>query len=288
MATYVIAGAADCERYAAVDRIADLVAAKVSAVSFVKVRKHPSVWGAVRRNIADVLGLSSAATAANSPATGKRPSSASGAASLAAGTGPIVFTSSGRVVGDGDTFASLAATAYGVELDLTPAQVTAAARAHMAAAEREARQARVLAGVRGPKALVIIDVQNDFCEGGALAVAEGSHVIPLINRLRATCAWDLVVLTQDWHPPAHASFASNNPGAALFTVVKLPDMGEQVRAAGDRVVWSIVGCGTIGSLRAGLLALCALSGCWSAEPSLVWVPFYNRPPPPPLCPRFLR
>ena len=81
---------------------------------------------------------------------------------------------------------------------------------------------------RGPAALLLIDIQNDFCEGGALAVPEGSHVVPLANALRAARPWDLVVLSQDWHPPSHASFAVNNPGAALFSLVSLPSGDEQV------------------------------------------------------------
>lgn len=79
-----------------------------------------------------------------------------------------------------------------------------------------------------PAALVIVDAQNDFCPGGALAVAEGDAIVPLANKLRAAGPWAAVALTQDWHPPNHASFAANNPGAALFTVVELPGIGLQM------------------------------------------------------------
>ena len=58
--------------------------------------------------------------------------------------------------------------------------------------------------------LVIIDVQNDFCPGGSLAVPEGDQVVPVINRLAGQFAH--VVLTQDWHPSGHRSFASAHPG----------------------------------------------------------------------------
>ncbi len=78
------------------------------------------------------------------------------------------------------------------------------------------------------RALVIVDVQNDFCEGGSLAVPDGNSVIPPLNALRAQGGWDLIVLTQDWHPADHASFASNNAGAELFSTVTLPVVGEQV------------------------------------------------------------
>ncbi len=58
------------------------------------------------------------------------------------------------------------------------------------------------------KALIIVDVQNDFCPGGALAVREGNQIVPLINELQKQ--FDLVVATQDWHPKDHLSFASNH------------------------------------------------------------------------------
>lgn len=60
------------------------------------------------------------------------------------------------------------------------------------------------------KALIIVDVQNDFCEGGALAVPEANSVIPYINSLTQNTDYDEIILTQDWHPANHKSFASNN------------------------------------------------------------------------------
>jgi nicotinamidase/pyrazinamidase len=73
--------------------------------------------------------------------------------------------------------------------------------------------------------LIVVDVQNDFCPGGALAVPRGDEVVPVINRLAAR--FDDVVLTQDWHPRDHASFASSHPGRKPFETVTLP-YGEQV------------------------------------------------------------
>jgi len=67
--------------------------------------------------------------------------------------------------------------------------------------------------------LLIIDVQNDFCAGGALAVADGDAVVPVINRL--TEGFDHVALTQDWHPPGHSSFATSHPGCAAFDVISM-------------------------------------------------------------------
>lgn len=60
------------------------------------------------------------------------------------------------------------------------------------------------------KALIIVDVQNDFCDGGALAVPGANEVIPYINELMKDNQYDQIVLTQDWHPADHKSFASTN------------------------------------------------------------------------------
>ena len=66
--------------------------------------------------------------------------------------------------------------------------------------------------------LLVVDVQNDFCPGGALAVPEGDAVVPVINRIAAAFAH--VVLTQDWHPPGHESFASSHSGRAPFETIE--------------------------------------------------------------------
>lgn len=80
--------------------------------------------------------------------------------------------------------------------------------------------------MRGPEeALIVIDVQNDFCPGGALAVAGGDEIIVRINDMMD--AFSTVVLTQDWHPANHASFAANHPGAAPFSLTQMP-YGPQV------------------------------------------------------------
>jgi nicotinamidase/pyrazinamidase len=74
-------------------------------------------------------------------------------------------------------------------------------------------------------ALIVIDVQNDFMPGGALAVPRGDEVVPLINDIARRFA--NVVLTQDWHPPGHISFASSHPGKQPFEHIRLT-YGEQV------------------------------------------------------------
>lgn len=74
-------------------------------------------------------------------------------------------------------------------------------------------------------ALIVIDVQNDFCPGGALAVAGGDAIIPRINGLLG--AFAVRVLTQDWHPANHASFAANHPGKTAFEQIVL-EYGPQV------------------------------------------------------------
>jgi nicotinamidase/pyrazinamidase len=68
--------------------------------------------------------------------------------------------------------------------------------------------------------LIVTDVQNDFVEGGALAVPDGAAVVPVINALARRYA--NVILTQDWHPPDHLSFASQHKGAAPFHTVEMP------------------------------------------------------------------
>jgi nicotinamidase/pyrazinamidase len=75
--------------------------------------------------------------------------------------------------------------------------------------------------------LLVVDVQNDFCPGGGLAVPRGDEVVPVINRLAARFAH--VVLTQDWHPRGHLSFASSHPGTQPFQTIKV--------AYGPQVLW---------------------------------------------------
>lgn len=75
--------------------------------------------------------------------------------------------------------------------------------------------------------LLVVDVQRDFCSGGNLAVPDGDAVVPIINRLAGR--FTHVVLTQDWHPPGHHSFASSHPGHAPFNVIDV--------AYGRQVLW---------------------------------------------------
>lgn len=75
--------------------------------------------------------------------------------------------------------------------------------------------------------LVVVDIQNDFLPGGALAVPDGDAVVPLVNRLATR--FEDVVLTQDWHPPHHLSFASSHPGRAPFEVIEL--------SYGPQILW---------------------------------------------------
>jgi nicotinamidase/pyrazinamidase len=73
--------------------------------------------------------------------------------------------------------------------------------------------------------LLVIDVQNDFCPGGSLAVPRGDEVVPVINRLARS--FSHLVVTQDWHPHGHRSFASSHPGRAPFATIEV-DYGPQV------------------------------------------------------------
>jgi len=80
----------------------------------------------------------------------------------------------------------------------------------------------------GPKsALIVVDVQNCFVTGGTLPVKDGEQVVPVINKLAA--AFENVIVTQDWHTPGHASFASTHPGKKPFDSTKL--------AYGNQVLW---------------------------------------------------
>ena len=74
-------------------------------------------------------------------------------------------------------------------------------------------------------ALIVIDVQNDFCPGGALAVPEGDEIVPGINSLMGD--FDAVILTQDWHPAGHSSFASSHEGKQPYEMIEMP-YGPQV------------------------------------------------------------
>ena len=79
------------------------------------------------------------------------------------------------------------------------------------------------------QALIVIDVQNDFCPGGALAVGGGDQIVPRVNALMADHPTS--ILTQDWHPTDHLSFASNHPGAAPFSLTQMP--------YGPQVLWPV-------------------------------------------------
>lgn len=68
--------------------------------------------------------------------------------------------------------------------------------------------------------LLVVDLQNDFCPGGTLAVAEGDKIVPLVNALAQK--FDHVILTQDWHPPQHISFAPTHPGKKPFETIQAP------------------------------------------------------------------
>jgi nicotinamidase/pyrazinamidase len=77
--------------------------------------------------------------------------------------------------------------------------------------------------------LIVVDVQNDFCPGGALAAPEGDQVVPVINRLMPHAAH--VVATQDWHPADHKSFAANHEGS---------NVGDQIELAGlPQILWPV-------------------------------------------------
>ena len=75
--------------------------------------------------------------------------------------------------------------------------------------------------------LLVVDIQNDFCPGGRLAVPRGDEVVPLVNRLASR--FEHVVLTQDWHPPGHLSFASAHPGRKSYETIEV--------SYGPQILW---------------------------------------------------
>lgn len=80
-----------------------------------------------------------------------------------------------------------------------------------------------------PEALIVVDLQNDFCPGGALPVDDGDAIVPLVNRLLAEAK--VRILTQDWHPPQHGSFAANHPAAKPF--------GRGLVGGVEQVLWPV-------------------------------------------------
>lgn len=105
--------------------------------------------------------------------------------------------------------------------------------------------------------LLVVDVQNDFCPGGNLAVAHGNEVVPAVNRIAARFAH--VVLTQDWHPLGHRSFASSHPGRKPFDTVQLA-YGPQVLWP-DHCVQGTRGAELRGDLRVPRAQLVLRKGC---------------------------
>jgi nicotinamidase/pyrazinamidase len=81
--------------------------------------------------------------------------------------------------------------------------------------------------IGGSDVLLVVDAQNDFCPGGKLAVPRGDEIVPLVNRLAAR--FPHVVLTQDWHPPSHQSFASTHPGRKPYEMIEV--------AYGPQILW---------------------------------------------------
>lgn len=105
--------------------------------------------------------------------------------------------------------------------------------------------------------LIVVDVQNDFCPGGALAVPDGDAVMPVINRLMGRFAH--CILTQDWHPHGHQSFASAHPGREPFQTIKAP-YGEQTLWP-DHCVQGSRGAGFHPALQTDRAELILRKGC---------------------------
>ena len=95
------------------------------------------------------------------------------------------------------------------------------------------------------KVLLVVDIQNDFLPGGALAVPKGDEIISIVNKLQDY--FDLVVATQDWHPPDHKSFASNHPGKKPFDTIELNGLKQTLWP--DHCVQGTIGAGFPSGLK---------------------------------------
>lgn len=91
----------------------------------------------------------------------------------------------------------------------------------------------------GRRALIIVDVQNDFFPGGSLAVNDAHGIIPIINGLRSSQPFDLVVHTQDWHPANHISFAENHPGREPFEEIQIESVAKPEGPAIRQILWPV-------------------------------------------------
>lgn len=78
------------------------------------------------------------------------------------------------------------------------------------------------------KILLLVDIQRDFCPGGALAVSEGDQVVPVANRLMHADIFKYVIASKDWHPAKHSSFASAHPGSNVYDEVQLDVAGQKI------------------------------------------------------------
>ena len=94
----------------------------------------------------------------------------------------------------------------------------------------------IVQAIFGKNALIVIDVQNDFCEGGTLAVKDADAIVPLINDLREREKFDITVFTQDWHPHNHISFASNHEnGPGVFNAIEVNYTNNEVVCGAEYV-----------------------------------------------------
>ncbi len=97
------------------------------------------------------------------------------------------------------------------------------------------------------KALLLVDIQNDFLPGGALAVPKGDAIVPVVNQIAED--YPLVAATQDWHPPGHLSFASSHQGQESFEKIELEGLEQTLWP--DHCVWDTEGAAFAGELNTG-------------------------------------
>lgn len=186
MATFFIAGLSTCERYAAAERIGDILSATMPAVTIKKQPQREAEWEPFLRNLRDVVGA-------------------------VAPISPVVYTLEGRLVGTLEEFEQYCIDVYGIECDLSVHDLEAVVTSNTRASDA-AHIAKQISAKGGRRALLVVSMAFDYCADGMVAVEGADDIILPINAVRRDAEWDAVVVTQHARPEGHVSFASSHDG----------------------------------------------------------------------------
>jgi nicotinamidase/pyrazinamidase len=129
----------------------------------------------------------------------------------------------------------------------------------------------IIAETMAKRALILVDIQNDFVPGGALAVPDGQAVVPVANRWIARFAGngDFVVATQDWHPRDHVSFVTQNPGTRVGEIVEVDGMPQVIWP--EHCVEDTYGAGFVEGLDTAGISRNRAQGDGSKDRQLQWI-----------------